>query len=109
MATVTAKWLYNTPVNSPLTPGSTVVSIAGGALGAVLPGPVSVAPTASTADLLSVPPEADTDPMYVVSVEWFSNDKVPVSILKASSSPFSVSAPVPVLQGPGNVAVSVAP
>ena len=103
---VTVSWTNTLAQNSSLTPGSILVSVTGG----TLPNPLTVTAqvNAITADVLNVPEEATTDPLYVASVQLFDNSVPPVAIGSPSiSTPFSVVAPTAVVLTPANVTVVV--
>jgi len=108
MATVTYTWPDSVSTNSALVPANVVVTVSGGALGLPAIPSVTVAANALTADILNVPVEASTDPLYVVSAQMVDASGASIGA-PSVSDPFSILTPPAVIMTPGKGAVTVKP
>ncbi len=102
MAQVTVAWQLNSPVNSALIPGNVQVSITGGPLTA----PLTMSVASSPAVFPKVESDLPTQP-YTATVQLMDNSSTPVPIGTPISAQFSVANPLPIVNTPSDLTVTV--
>lgn len=102
MSKVTVSWGSNQPVQTLLVPGNTKVDISGGALTSPLSMSVAMSPAV-------FPDLAPNDPTqtYVATVQEFDNSATPIPIGSSISTKFNVPVPVPTVNAPSDIVVTV--